>query len=152
MWKRLAATLCACTFSLPLLAQKGTAPNGYYPASYAGATFTGVLQASSSNLQAITLIHTKGNKSETFVGKFSAPCTWKVQDGAVRTLDPSKARDGTILTAFYTSDTKKSGDRKFTENTVIAISFVEVGGRSLPDNEKAIIPCTTERFSRFVAF
>ena len=152
MWKRLAAALTACVFSFPLLAQKGTAPNGYYPSSYAGATFTGLLQSSSGDGQQITLLYAKGSKAAIFVGKLAATCSWKTKEGTVHTFDPSKTPSGTVLTAFYTSVTKNTEGRKSTENSVIAISLVEVGGKRMPENERAIIPCTTERFATFVAF
>jgi len=152
MWKRLAAILSACVFSSPLLAQKGTAPNGYYPASYAGATFTGLLQTYSGDGQQITLLYAKGSKAEIFVGKLAATCNWKTKEGIAKTFDPSKTPSGTVLTAFYTSVTKKTEGRKTAENSIIAISFVEVGGKGIPESERTIIPCTTERFVKFVAF
>jgi hypothetical protein len=67
-------------------------------------------------------------------------------------MEASKLPKGSVLTAFYTSATKKAEGRKTTENSIIAISFIEVGGKKMPEDERAIIPCTTERFLKFVAF
>ena len=69
MLKCLATILTSFAFSLPLAAQKDTAPNGYYQNSDSGATFTGFLQPENSDPQEITLVYTKGSKSDRFVGR-----------------------------------------------------------------------------------
>ena len=153
MWKCLAAVLTAGVLSLPLEAQQGTAPDGFYPNSYAGATFTGVFQPDSSDALLITLVYTRGSKSETFVGKLAATCASRDKNGSVHNFDASMIPTGTVLTAYYVSVTKKSDGRKSTENSVIGISYVEIGGKKVPDEKRRIIYfCTTERIIRTMGF
>jgi hypothetical protein len=54
----------------PSLVSPKKAPtlNGYYPNSYSGASFTGFLQPENSDPPEITLVYTKGGKSDRFVG------------------------------------------------------------------------------------
>ena len=40
-------------------AQKGTAPDGYYPAAYMGSTFTGSLQPAGNAPSRFTMLYTK---------------------------------------------------------------------------------------------
>ena len=150
--KCLATILTACAFSLPLVAQKGVAPNGYYPNSYYGATFTGVLQPESGEPQEITLVYTKGSKSDRFVGKLASTCSWKNKDGSVHTFRTSEASKGTVLTAFYQANTNKSQGQKSTENIIIAISYAEVDGKRIPDDKRVIVSCSVEPFLHFKAF
>jgi hypothetical protein len=152
MLKCLVTVLTACVFSLPSLAQKGVAPNGYYPNSYFGATFTGVLQPETGELQEITLVYTKGNKSENFVGKLASPCSWKSKDGTVHRFRASEAPKGTVLTAFYQVTTNKSQGQKSQENVVVAISYAEVDGKRIPDEKRVTISCSAEPFVQFKAF
>jgi hypothetical protein len=152
MSKCLATILIACVFSLPLVAQKGSAPTGYYPFSYSGATFTGLLQPENGDPQEITLVYTKGNKSETFVGRFASPCRWRNKDGTIHTFKASEAPRGTVLTAFYQQITKKSGGQKSKENLVIAISYAEVDGKTISKDQRLIIYCSPEGFVAFKVF
>ncbi len=152
MLRCLATILTACAFSFPLLAQKGTAPNGYYPNSYFGATFTGILQPENGDPQEITLVYTKGSKSDRFVGRLELTCSWKNKDGTVHAFSASEATRGTVLTAFYQSTTKKSGGQKSKENLVIAISYAEIDGKRIPDDKRVLISCSAEQFVRFKVF
>jgi len=47
-------------------AQKGTAPDGYYPSTYSGNIFTGNLQPISKDAPEFTLVYTNGRKSDKF--------------------------------------------------------------------------------------
>ncbi len=151
MFKCLATALTACAFSLPLVAQKGTAPNGYYPNSYYGATFTGTLQSENGDPQEITLVYTKGSKSDRFVGRLASTCSWKSK-GAVHLFSASEAPRGTVLTAFYQTVTTKSGGQKSKENLIIAVSYAEVEGKRIPDEMRAIISCSGDQVLHFRVF
>jgi len=100
----------------------------------------------------ITLVYTSGSKSETFVGRLAATCASRDTKGSVHGFDASMIPKGTVLIAYYIVVSKKSGGQKFTQNSVIGISFVEVGGKKVPGGERGVIYCTTERFVRFMGF
>jgi len=144
MLRRLITLLTACAFSIPLVAQQGTAPNGYYPNTYAGSTFSGALEVTKGDPQQITLVYTKGTKSERFVGRLAAPCTWKSRNGASHTFENSEYWKDTVLIAFYQRVTKKSEGKKISENLIIAISVSERFGKKLPEDMRIIIYCTDE--------
>jgi hypothetical protein len=98
-----------CLLSLPLRAQYGSAPNGYYPPNYSGSIFTGSLESAASDTQEMTLVYTKGNKTERFAGRLESACGWKDKNGTAHSFKASDIPKSTILTAFYTKTTKKSG-------------------------------------------
>src|SRR6185312_5270881 len=88
-------------------AQKGSAPNGYYPPSYGGLTFTGEVTAINEQDQTLTLTYTHGNKSETFVGRLQAPCAVNGKGGARKAITVANLAPGTELTAYYSEISKK---------------------------------------------
>jgi len=53
------------------------------------------------------------------------------------------------LTAFYNTTAKKSGDQKSKENSVFAISYVELNGKKIPDEKRLIISCSDQSFTVF---
>jgi hypothetical protein len=55
--------------TFPLHAQRGKAPNGYYPSDFNGVMFTGRLESADADTQELTLAYTKGSKTERFVGR-----------------------------------------------------------------------------------
>jgi hypothetical protein len=139
-------------FSASLEAQHGTAPNGYYPQTFQGSIFTGSLELGAADTQEIALIYTKGSKSERFVGRFESMCGWKNKDGTAHSFKASDIPKGTILTAFYNATKKESAGQKITENSVFAISYVEVNGKRIPNDKRVIISCSEQKFTFFRAF
>ncbi|HEV1995152.1 MAG TPA: hypothetical protein VGR03_12555 [Candidatus Acidoferrum sp.] len=135
-----------------LNAQKGTAPNGYYPQNYSGSIFTGSLDSADANTQEITLVFSKGNKTERFVGQLEATCGWKDKGGTLHSFGADEIPKGSLLTAFYIPVTKKVDGHKTTQNAVFAISYLEFEGKKLPDEKRAIIFCSTQKSLRFMAF
>ena len=152
MLKSLRILLAVCFLSNPVLAQYGSAPNGYYPHSYFGATFTGTLEVTKGDPQEITLVYSKGAKSERFVGKLETPCHWKTKDGVSHSFENSEAWKNTVLTAFYKMNTKKSGGQKVSENVIIAFSVSEVDGLKVAEGKRIIIYCSKDTAMQFKAF
>lgn len=133
-------------------AQKGTAPNGYYPVTYSGATFTGRLESTDNDKQEITLLYVHGSKSERFVGHFEAMCTWKGKDGGTHSFGVSDIPKGTLMTAFYKVVSKKTDAGKTSENSVFAISYLELNGKQLPEEKQLLVFCTEQQSLHFRAF
>jgi len=144
--------LIACVFSAPLEGQHGTAPNGYYPEGYAGSIFTGSLESANADTQEITLVYTKGNKSERFVGRLESACNWKDKGGAAHSLTASDIPKGSVLTAFYDAHTTKSGGEKIKENFIFSLSWAEVNGKRIPEEKRVVISCSNRAFQSFKAF
>jgi hypothetical protein len=141
--------IVVCLFSFPLLAQYGSAPNGYYPPGYAGSIFTGSLESAAADTQEMTLVYAKGNKTERFVGRLESACGWKDKDGTAHSFKGSDIPKGTILTAFYNKTTKKSDGQKTTEISIFAISYVELNGKRIPDDKRVVISCSELKFGTF---
>jgi len=139
-------------FSLPLRAQYGSAPNGYYPYNYAGSIFTGSLESAAADTQEMTLVFTKDSKSQRFAGRLESACGWKDKDGTAHSFKASDIPKGTVLTAFYKATTKKSGGQKITENSIFAISYVELNGKRIPDEKRILISCSDQKFSFFKVY
>ena len=51
-----------------LVAQHGTANNGYYPSGYQGDTWTGIVSSLDTATKAVSLVHTHKGKSARFEG------------------------------------------------------------------------------------
>jgi hypothetical protein len=152
MLRPLTAILAVCIFSVPLDAQYGTASNGYYPANYNGSIFTGSVESVVADTQEITLVYTKGSKSERFVGRFESACSWKEKDGSLHSVRASDIPKGTVLTALYSKVTKKSGGHKTDEFSIFAISFVEFSGKRIPDDRRLLIYCSDQKYGNFKVF
>jgi hypothetical protein len=144
--------MVVCISCLPLRAQHATAPNGYYPHTYSGSIFTGSLESVVPDTQEITLVYTKGSKTERFVGRLESTCSWKDKQGTVHSFTGSDLPKGTVLTTFYTSSTKKSGGEKITENSIFAVSYAEQNGKRIPDERRVLIPCSEQKFTFFKVF
>jgi hypothetical protein len=150
--KSSALVLIVLFLSIPLLAQKGTAPSGYYPANYFGRIFTGVVEPAPGAADEITLVYTKGNTSEKFTGRLESKCSMLRVDGVTIDFTASELPKGTILTAFYTPTTTRSSGKKSTENLIFAIEILQVRGREfLPKYLKAV-RCSQRQFSEFKPF
>src|SRR5579872_1111554 len=104
---------------LPIVAfaQYGTAPKNYYPYSYSGSIFTGVVTNTADNQ--VTLTFTKRDKTDTFIGQFETTCS--VPSSEHRGMMPADIPSGTVLTAFFNVITKKVDGKKIKENQIIAI-------------------------------
>ena len=145
----LSVTLLALCVRVP--AQYGSAPNGYYPPTYSGSTFTGKFVKGDAD-QNLTLIYSKGSKSETFVGRLAAGCGVPTQGGSKRLMNATDLPEGSVVTAFFQKVTRKEGDKKIKENQIIAISFAEVGGQKISDEERRIYLCIPTGHVIFKAF
>jgi len=144
--------LIVSIFCLPLRAQYGSAPNGYYPPNYTGSIFTGSLESATAGTQEMTLVYTKGNKTERFVGRLESACGWKDKDGTAHSFKASDIPKGTVLTAFYNKTTEKSGGQKTAEISIFAISYVELNGKRIPDDKRVVISCSEQKFGSFKVY
>ena len=131
--------LFSLLFSIMAVAQYGTAPNGNFPANYDGDTFTGTLTAAEGDQ--FTLTYTKGNKTETFVGKLGGGCSVPTTDKSDRKMTASDIPQGTVATAFFNRTAKKVDGQKVKENQLIAIRFDVWQGQKIADDKKKIWPC-----------
>jgi hypothetical protein len=113
-------------------AQYGTAPNNYYPEAYHGATFTGTV--TQINNDAITLTYTHGSKTDTFEGYVAARCNLP----STRTTIVKK---GAVITVFYEPETTKTNGQKLKKNRILGISFQEVDGNKIAENQRGIFYC-----------
>jgi hypothetical protein len=130
--------------------QKKNAPNGYYPYNYTGTTFTGRAESIDANRQELTLLYTKHTKEERFVGRLDAPCAYKNRNGATISFGVSRIPKGVLLTAFYISATDKaSGSR---ENHIFAISYDELDGKEIPDDQRFTVYCSSPQPLKFMTF
>jgi hypothetical protein len=123
-----------------LNAQKGTAPDGYYPSNYSGSTFTGSLQPASKDTPGFTLIYTRGGKSETFYAQLESKCKLTNKAGVTQSFGMEAFSEGAVLTVYYTTSKNKNTHEK--QNVAIAISFAEKKGNKIPDDMRIIIMCT----------
>ncbi|SRR5882762_3098093 len=137
---------------LELNAQKSTAPNGYYPLGFSGSIFTGSLESVSTDVQELTLSYVKGKKIERFVGKLESTCAWKDKSGAAHLLGVSDFPKGLVLTVFYIPVTSKSGGVKTNENLIFALSYAELSGKRIPDDQRVVIFCSKQQRLQFMAF
>jgi hypothetical protein len=135
-------------FAVAAAGQYGTAPNNYYPDKYNGSTFTGVV-AQTANDQ-VTLTYTKGDKTETFTGRFEAPCSVPSTKGGG--IMPSDIPGGTVMTVFFNTDTKKMGGQKLKENVILAIALDNWHGQKIAEDKKKIYLCTGNAHVQFRAF
>jgi hypothetical protein len=100
--------LALFVFASPAFGQHGSAENGYYPSSYQGDTWTGVVVSASEQTGEISLSFTKGGKSQTFVGVPEAGYLVHEHSGTTRPLKMSDIPVGKIIKVWYIEETKKS--------------------------------------------
>jgi hypothetical protein len=149
-----AEVLCIVACLIPIRAQKGTAPSGYYPATYQGDTFTGAVDSTNADTQEITLAYTKGSKSQTFVGHLDNACGWLYRDADIA-LDFRTVSDlprNSILKVFYLSSTKKVDGKKTTQNSILEIELISLNGKTVPPEKRRPVACTTQKYMVFMAF
>lgn len=124
-------------------AQRGTAPNNYYPVGYNGSIFTGkVVQTTDDS---ITLSYAHGSKTDTFEAYATAPCNLPATKTSTRPVPLSKVQTGAVVTIYYETRTLRVGGRKQKRNEVVGISFLEVNGKSVSEQHQAIFYCIPEQ-------
>jgi hypothetical protein len=129
----LVAVVCADVVS----AQYGSAPNNYYPQGYHGATFTGAV--AQMNNDAITLTYTHGSKADTFEGYVAARCNLPATRATV-------VKKGAVITVFYEPETIKTNGQKLKKNRILGISFQEVDGNKIAEDQRKIFYCMPPPF------
>jgi hypothetical protein len=131
-------------------AQHGTAPNGYYPHSYFGATFTG--EVIDGPLDVLTLRYKKGSQEEMFTGKFEVPCPAPTKDGKMGAMSPADVPLGSLVTVFYYGKTAHANGKSAVENVIIGISFDAVAGKAIPSEKRSRFICTNQTMNVYKAF
>jgi hypothetical protein len=122
------------TLCVPGAAQKGTAPNGYYPGDYSGDTYTGKVVVTEE--RQITLEYTHKSKTESFTAVAGQPCTVpaKSKPGTVKEVPLLAIPKGSVITVFYsTKKTKEPDGTKREAHVMIGFFFNEVNGEKLTD-------------------
>jgi hypothetical protein len=125
-----------------LLAQKGTAPSGFYPGNYHGEIFTGrVVKTGPGEL---TLEYKRGSKSEMFSGSTESKCLAPTRGNprVMKELHVPAIPLGTVLTAFYTENKKQADGTKVKENVILAIRFDEINGQTITNPDRPVIECS----------
>ncbi|HEX8814420.1 MAG TPA: hypothetical protein VF753_02870 [Terriglobales bacterium] len=135
----LVATLFSSLFCAPSLAQYGTAPEGDFPASYNGDTFSGTVTAAETDQ--LTLTYTKGSKTDTFVGKLAGGCAVPTTNNSNHKMTAADIPKDTVMIAYFNRVTKKVDGQKTKENQIIAVSFEVWHGQKISDEKKKIWPC-----------
>ncbi len=123
-----------------LVAQDGTAPNGYYPYFFHGNTFTGVVVDGPSDV--LTLQYTKKGKTKTFTGRLRQDCQIKKANGELINVKASDVTRGDTVEAYYWVTTTKVNDQKVKEYQIIAISPKVVSGKEIPEENRVVYFCT----------
>lgn len=95
----LCSGLLMLVFSGTVVAQKGTAPNGYYPAGYNGATFTGRVVLTTEDT--ITLNYVHGSKTDTLEAYAITPCNLPSTKNTTQPMPLSQVQTGAVVTVFY---------------------------------------------------
>ncbi len=131
--------LLMLALSRTVAAQKGTAPNGYYPANYNGATFTGKVVQTTD--ETITLNYAHGSKTDTFEAYATAPCNLPSTKTTTQPMPLSKVQTGAVVTLFYETKEIKVDGKKQKKNEVIGIVFLEENGRKIKEEHQALFYC-----------
>ena len=134
--------ITSLTLALPVFAQKGSAPSGFYPSIYHGETFTGNVTDADDGDKCLVLQYDHGPKPETFIGTTESVCLASTKAGPMKELHLSAVPKGTLLTAFYNSETLQEGNAKRMVNSILAIRFDKVNGRTLNDPRRPVILCS----------
>jgi hypothetical protein len=105
------------------IAQKGTAEPGYYPMTYSGDIWTGIVTSVNEDTREFTLTYKKKDKDETFVGFLPKDYRHKMADGNYREIKLSDLM-GMQLRVYYMSKTKKLDNQKIKYNDVFQIKIL----------------------------
>jgi len=119
----LCSGLLMLAFSGTVVAQEGTAPNGYYPAGYDGATFRGKVVLTTDDTISLNYVH--GSKTDTFEAYATAPCNLPSTKTTTQPMPLSQVQTGAVITVFYEPKVTKIDGRKQKKNQVIGILFQE---------------------------
>ena len=106
------------------IAQHGTAEPGFYPAGFNGDTWTGEVTAANEDTREFTLTHTKGNKSQTFVGVLPKGYTVKMKDGHDYEIKMAELMGIEIQAYYITKKNKDANGVKVETHEVFKIKFV----------------------------
>ena len=147
----IASSLFVLSFVDIAVAQKGLAPNGYYPYGYGGLTFTGEVVEIDEQNQNLTLAFTKNDKTEKFIGHLLAPCGVNSKPKP-KTITVASLPPGTVLTAYYNETSKKIDGNKVKENDVIIIRVLKYHGQTIPENQQIMSLCTDQKQLTFRAW
>jgi len=139
-----------CFLSIIVSAQYGTAPNNYYPDSYNGSVFKGVVTETRDDQ--IILNFTKGSNTETFTGLFETGCSVPTAQQGGPPMMPANIPKGTTMTAFFNTRTKKVDGKKIKQNLIIAIAFDIWQGQKIAEDKKKIYWCTDSHHLQFRAY
>ena len=131
--------LLMLAFSGTVVAQEGTAPNGYYPAGYDGATFRGKVVLTTDDTISLNYVH--GSKTDTFEAYATAPCNLPSTKTTTQPMPLSQVQTGAVITVFYEPKVTKIDGRKQKKNQVIGILFQEVNGRKVKEEHQALFYC-----------
>ncbi len=131
-------------------AQYGTAPSGYYPISYGGSTFKGVVIENQGNQ--ILLTFTNNATTQTFTATFETGCSVPTNSPSGPPMLPANIPKGTSMTAFFNTRTKKVEGKKIKENVVIAIAFDTWNGHKIAEDKKKIYLCTSDKHVGLTAY
>jgi len=93
------------------VAQKGTAEPDFYPPSYVGDTWTGVVTSTDEETREFTLTYKKGEKDQTFTGVLLKGYTVRLKDGSEHEVKMAELM-GVRLKAYYTAKSKKVNGRR----------------------------------------
>jgi len=131
-------------------AQYGTAPNNYYPNSYSGSIFRGVVTDNKDNQIVLTFANDKD--TQTFTAPFETGCSVPTTPPGGPPTMPANIPKGTAMTAFFNTKTKKVDGKKIKENVVIAISFDTWNGHTIAEDKRKIFWCTSDKHLQFRAY
>jgi hypothetical protein len=132
------------------MAQKGSAPSGYYPDGYGGDTYTGTVVGTDEHQ--ITLEYTHKGKTESFTAVALHPCvaTLKPKPLTAKEMPLTAIPRGSLMTVLYSNKKVKRPDGTMGEDHVmIGFAFIKLNGQTV--TEPAMIPCF-QGPARFMGF
>ena len=106
------------------VAQHGTAEPGYYPSGFNGDTWSGEVTAVTEDTREFTLTHTKGTKTQTFVGVLPKGYTVKMKDGRDYEVKMSELMGMRLMAYYVTKKKKDANGEKIETHEVFKIKFI----------------------------
>ena len=126
----------------PLEAQYGTAPNGFYPETYNGSMFEGVLESVDPAKQEFTLLYRKKDKEQRFLGRLEDGCSVPNAKDKTRKMKVEDfPKQSTIVALFKPKTEKQTDGSKVKFSSVFAISFREVNGQRIKEEDWIMYYC-----------
>jgi hypothetical protein len=139
---RISSLLLFLLLPYTLLAQHDIAPNGYYPPAYTGDTFTGIVVSTDPAIDTVTLQYTTKLHPESLSVNLNGGCSVPSRTG--QPMHANSIPPGTVMTAFYMTQTQKHDGKKERTYVAIGISFVEWHGKKLSEeNRQKLYYCGT---------